>query len=236
MQVLCLPACRLLFGCVSVFSWLVFGLYLGVVVNVHVLHFRRHLQSILEMDVMRLTWMSTEGNCRHEPGLVLDLNRSIYCSLGMSSMKCVSFCLPFLILVTVNITQLLYKMSILHQTNPQCRFKMWPMHDLTERWASQTQGFSLPSSLGPELSRFWGNRTTVSHHQPPLPSSQTITFSLPVLSLYCLVSAVTGCLAAVDAGNHGSFCPLASVDVSVHDTLGWNPSEGNSLRFPFFLV
>lgn len=69
------------------------------------------------------------------------------------------------------------------------------MHDLTERWAIQTQRFSLPSSLGPELSRFWGNRTSVSH-QPPSPFSQPITFSLSLY--YCLVlSAIIGCLAAV---------------------------------------
>lgn len=111
----------------------------------------------------------------------------------------VYLCFPYLISVTVNVTNLLYRMFILHQTNPQCqcRFKMWPMHDLPERWATQTQRFSLPSSLGPELSRFWGNRTTVSH-QPPLPFSQTITFSLPLCFLFTAsVSAVAGCLAAV---------------------------------------
>lgn len=41
-------------------------------------------------------------------------------------------------------------------------------------WEIQTQRFSLPSSLGPELSRFWGNRTSVSH--PHCLSAKPISF------------------------------------------------------------
>lgn len=61
-------------------------------------------------------------------------------------------------------------------------------------WEIQTQRFSLPSSLGPELSRFWGNRTSVSH--PHCLSAKPISFFCFYLSLYfCLVrSAVIGCL------------------------------------------
>ena len=45
-------------------------------------------------------------------------------------------------------------------------------------WEIQTQRFSLPSSLGPELSRFWGNRTSVSHPPPPTsPFRQANLFS-----------------------------------------------------------
>lgn len=59
----------------------------------------------------------------------------------------------------------------------------------SEVWTIETQRFSLPSSLGPELSRFWENRTSVSHPFP-LPVSQSVASSLLLRSL------LTGCLAA----------------------------------------
>lgn len=79
-------------------------------------------------------------------------------------------------------------MFILHQTNQQCLNKKKNVsHAWCEWWAIQTQRFSLPSSLGPELSRFWGNRTSVS-------SLVSIAFwpashFYPVL-YYCLVLSV----------------------------------------------
>lgn len=55
----------------------------------------------------------------------------------------------------------------------------------------QTQGLCLPSSLGPELSRFWVSRTSVSHQPPPHPRSanQSRPCSLSFLS------TLIGCLA-----------------------------------------
>lgn len=85
-------------------------------------------------------------------------------------------------------------------------------------WEIQTQRFSLPSSLGPELSRFWGNRTSVSH--PHCLSAKPISFFflfftfLSISAWFALLSsavcAAVGCWESVA----GLFCPLASADVA----------------------
>lgn len=85
-------------------------------------------------------------------------------------------------------------------------------------WEIQTQRFSLPSSLGPELSRFWGNRTSVSH--PHCLSAKPISFLffvftfLSISAWFALLSsavcAAVGCWESVA----GLFCPLASADVA----------------------
>lgn len=58
------------------------------------------------------------------------------------------------------------------------------MHSTSVSWAPvQTRGLSLPSSLGPELSRFWVCRTSVSHLPPPLLSQPIMSSFTPVCSL-----------------------------------------------------
>lgn len=60
-------------------------------------------------------------------------------------------------------------------------------------WEIQTQRFSLPSSLGPELSRFWGNRTSVSHQSPSFFCQPIIFLLLLLPGFWCCHYWLCGC-------------------------------------------
>lgn len=85
-------------------------------------------------------------------------------------------------------------------------------------WEIQTQRFSLPSSLGPELSRFWGNRTSVSH--PHCLSAKPISFLffvftfLSISAWFALLSSAVCAAVGCWESFAGLFCPLASADVA----------------------
>lgn len=81
-----------------------------------------------------------------------------------------------------------HKMSNLPPSYTKLTVGYVAMHNPSLSWAPvQTHGLSLPSSLGPELSRFWVYRTSVSHLPPSLLSQTIMSFLSLIFPLLSLV-------------------------------------------------
>lgn len=95
---------------------------------------------------------------------------------SMNSMTCVNPDCPSIVLVKRSRYQPVVSSFSTRLTKKEKNVS----HAWFDRWAVQTQRFSLPFSLGPELSRFWANRTSVSPWSPllHLASQSPLTSSL----------------------------------------------------------